>query len=295
LSTLTKFLIVLVCIFSVFLSGIVAMYVANAENFRKTADDNNRKWQSARNTQESAVRASEQAKKDIDAAKAELGADIKRLDETKTKLTGELEDAKRLNAELQQRLMSMDDKLAAANATVQQQSKLHMDAQQKAEALEAERTKREKELADTSQALVENVATIAQLKDQLHQLTQENQDLGGRLNQYLAQYGKIVAKPPTTVAPGSPVARPVQPIAAQMTKNIALNGQVTAAQDGLVEISIGSAAGVRQDMEFHIVRGDQYVARIKIMEVWPDRSVGKLNLDKPGMQPQVSDKVTTNL
>jgi hypothetical protein len=62
-----------------------------------------------------------------------------------------------------------------------------------------------------------------------------------------------------------------------------------------VEISIGTAAGVRQDVTFHITRGDQYVADIQIVEVWPDRAVGVVNLVKQGVQPQAGDKVTTNL
>ena len=99
---------------------------------------------------------------------------------------------------------------------------------------------------------------------------------------------------------GSPTARPVQPIAAvaPLTKDIALNGQVTQvdAQNRLVQISIGTAAGVRQDMKFHVTRGDHYVADILIIEVWPDqggRHPGSSS--KQGMQPQAGDKVSTNL
>ena len=62
--------------------------------------------------------------------------------------------------------------------------------------------------------LLEKMAIIAQLDDKVRQLTQENQELGTRVNQYLVQYGQIAAKPPTTVVPGSPLARPIQPIAA---------------------------------------------------------------------------------
>jgi hypothetical protein len=80
-------------------------------------------------------------------------------------------------------------------------------------------------------------------------------------------------------------------------KSLALNGQVTMvdARSRLVEISIGTAAGVQQDMTFHIIRGDQFVADILIVEVWPDKAVGILNVVKTGMQPQVGDKVATNL
>ena len=66
-------------------------------------------------------------------------------------------------------------------------------------------------------------------------------------------------------------------------------------QNRLAEISIGTAAGVRQDMKFHVIRGDQFVADILILEVWPDKAVGILDLVQQGMQPQAGDKVATNL
>jgi len=193
----------------------------------------------------------------------------------------------------------MADIMANASAAVKQQTTLHEAAQQKVNALEADRINREKELAETSQALLEKMTIIAQHEDTIRRLTQENQDLGTRLNVYLAKYGQMAAQPPTTVAPGVPGVRPVQLIAAPLegTRALGLSGQVTAVdlRSRLVEISIGSAAGVHQDITFHITRGDQYVADIQIVEVWPDRAVGVLNLVKQGAQPQAGDKVTTNL
>jgi myosin heavy subunit len=299
LSTLTKVLIVLLSVFSLFLCGIVATYVASADNFRQKANDTQRQLSAARETQNNAVRVSEGKDAEVKAIKADLGTKLNDLEALRTKLTAELEDTKRLNSELQQKLMSLNDRMVAADAAVKQQTALYDADEQKLHALEADRINREKELTETSETLLQKVTLIAQLQDTVRQLTQENQDLGTRLNQYLVQYGKIATRPPTTVAPGSAVARPVQPIAAaaSLTKDIALNGQVTQvdAQNRLVQISIGTAAGVRQKMTFHLTRGDQYVADILIIEVWPDQAVGTLDVVKEGMQPQAGDKVSTNL
>ncbi len=299
MSTLTKVLIVLVSLFSLFLCGIVASYVVTADNWKQKADDTNRRLQSAKNTQQSAEKAKEDADKNVEAIKADLGTKVTERDTQITKLQGDLETASRLNAELQQKVASMADIMANASAAVKQQTTLHEAAQQKVNALEADRINRQKELAETSQSLLEKMTIIAQHEDTIRRLTQENQDLGTRLNVYLAKYGRMAAQPPTTVAPGVQGARPAQPIAAplQGTKPLGLSGQVTAVdlRSRLVEISIGTAAGVRQDITFHITRGDQYVADIQIVEVWPDRAVGVLNLVKQGTQPQTGDKVTTNL
>ncbi len=301
MSTLTKVLIVLVSLFSFVLCGVIATYVVNAQNYYKRYNDSQQSLRNANNKQESAIRAKEDAEKNTEAVKADLGTKLTERETQITKLQGDLDAASRLNAELQQKVASMADIMANASAAVKQQTTLHEAAQQKVNALEADRINREKELAETSQSLLEKMTIIAQHEDTIRRLTQENHDLGTRLNVYLAKYGQMAAQPPTTVAPGVPGTRPVQPIAATMplqgTKALGLNGQVTAVdlRSRLVEISIGTAAGVRQDITFHITRGDQYVADIQIVEVWPDRAVGVLNLVKQGAQPQAGDRVTTNL
>jgi hypothetical protein len=299
LSTLTKVLIVLLSIFSFFLCGIVSTYVATADNFREKESTATRQLRAARELQANAVQVSEAKTAEVVSIKAELGSKITDHELEIAKLQGDLDTAKRLNAELQQKVASMADIMANASAAVKQQTTLHEAAQQKVNSLEADRINREKELAETSQTLLEKTTIIAQHEDTIRRLTQENQDLGTRLNLYLAKYGQMAAQPPSTVPPGTPIARPIQPIAATLpgTRALGLNGQVTAVdlRSRLVEISIGTAAGVRQDVTFHITRGDQYVADIQIVEVWPDRAVGVLNLVKQGAQPQAGDRVTTNL
>jgi hypothetical protein len=299
LSTLTKVLIVLLSVFSLFLCGTVATYVGSSENFRKKATDGEQQLKAARETRRRAEQDLEDGTKAAKIEKDKLDAQIIALTAQATKLQGDLDIAARMNLELQQKVAGMADIMANANSTTKQQTTLFEGERQKVQALEGDRINREKELAETSQSLLEKVTIIAQLENKVRQLTQENQELGTRVDQYLVQYGKIASRPPTTVAAGTPTARPVQPIAtvAAQTQSIALNGQVTAVdvRSHLVEISIGVAAGVQKDMVFHVTRGDQYVADIQIVEVWPDRAVGVLNLVKPGIQPQASDKVATNL
>jgi cell shape-determining protein MreC len=181
----------------------------------------------------------------------------------------------------------------------QQQRALFVAAQKEVERLKAEQIQREAELKETNQMLLEKLALISDLDGKIRQLTQENQDLGTRVNQYLTKYGQMATRPATTVVQGSPGVQPAQPITtvAAQTRSIALNGQVTAVdlRSRLLEISIGTAAGVRKDMTFHVIRGDRFVADILIMEVWPDRAVGILDIVQAGLQPQAGDKVSTNL
>ncbi len=295
MSTLTKVLIVLLTVFAIFLCGIVVTYVANAENQRERADRLQRENQAARRTQESALLDLENEKKAAQALKAQLDAQINELGLQVKQLQAELDGVKRENAQLLQNVAAMAATVETANATAKQQTQLFETAQQEVQNLRTEQSNRRKELDETNQMLMEKMAVIAQLQEKNRGLTEENQELETRLNQYLQQYGRIATRPPTTVPPGTTVVRPVQPAPPPKTRPIALNGKVMAVdmKNRLAQISIGSAAGVRQDMKFYVTRGDRFVANILILEVSPDTSVGILDLVQ--VQPQVGDNVATNL
>ncbi len=295
MSTLTKVLIVLLTVFAIFLCGIVVTYVANAENQRERADRLQREIQSARRTQEAAVLDLENEKQAAQALKAQLNEQINELGLQVKQLQAELDGVKRENAQLVQKVAAMAATVETANATATQQTQLFETAQQEVQALRADQSNRKKELDETNQMLMEKMAVIAQLQEKNRRVTEENQEIETRLNQYLQQYGRIAARPATTVPPGARAVRPVQPVVPPKTKPIALNGKIMAVDMSkrLAQISIGSAAGVRQDMKFYVTRGDRFVANILILEVSPDTAVGILDLVQ--VPPQVGDSVATNL
>jgi hypothetical protein len=112
--------------------------------------------------------------------------------------------------------------------------------------------------------------------------------------------------PPTKEAPGKAIAEPTPVTAVQdavrltpPTKDIDLNGSITEVdlKNLLAEVSIGAANGVKEGMRFHLTRGDKFICDIVILDVWPEKAVGWLELlqDQPQDQPQVNDRVSTNL
>jgi len=116
LSTLTKVLIVLLTVFSIFLCGIVVTYVANAENQRERADNLQRNIQSAKASQAAAVEEMETAKKAVEALKAELNAQITDLDAKNKELIAQMDDIKRQNTVLMAE--SQQQRASATMATV---------------------------------------------------------------------------------------------------------------------------------------------------------------------------------
>jgi myosin heavy subunit len=297
LSTLTKVLIVLLTVFSIFLCGIVVTYVANAENQKERADGLQRNIQTARANQADAEQQLEDEKARAQAEKTKLDQQITELGARITALEGNLDLATRERDQLVQKVANMTAAVENATAASQKQTELFEAAQQEVQDLRADQDNRKKELDETNQMLLEKLALIAQLEGKVRQLTEENQEVESSLNQYLQQYGRVATRPATTVAPAGTAVQPVVMGPTAQTRLISLSGQVTGVDmnSGFVEISIGAASGVRPQMKFHILRGDRVVADLRILETWPDKAVGTVQLLQQGAAPRAGDKVTTNL
>jgi len=295
LSTLTKVLIVLLTVFSIFLCGIVVTYVASAQNQKEIAKGWQTKVQGAERREADAQQQLEDEKLRAQAEKAKLNEQILAFDTQIKALQGELDMAKRERDQWSQKAAGMAATAETTTAAAQQQTALFEAEHQKVATLEAENNNHRKELDETNQMLLEKMALIADLEGKIRQLTESYQEAESRLNQYLQQYGRIATRPATTVAPKTTV-QPMS-LAPAQTRIISLNGQVTAVNmaSKLAEICIGAAAGVRPEMKFHVIRGDLVVADVLILETWPDKAVGSVIPLQQGMEPRAGDRVATNL
>ncbi len=290
MSTLTKVLIVLLTVFSIFLCGIVVTYVANADNQKKIAQDATRDLRAARTAREAAQNDLAAAKEQADQMRRDLEAQMNQLTVTITDLQAKLESVQRENTQMSQRVRDMGASVQQANELQASQMQQAQAAQEQVATLEAERTRLEKELAETDQALMERMAIVAQLEERVKQLIEANQELETRVNQYLRPSGMTTAAP-MTVTQQTGIAVPAAPVA----RDIGLNARIAAVdiKNALAELSIGSAAGVRPDMRFHVTRDQQFVCDIRILDVGPDQSVGIL--EKIQVAPRVGDVAATNL
>jgi chromosome segregation ATPase len=302
LSTLTKVLIVLLTVFSLFLCGTVVTYVANADNQKKKADGLQQQLQSARQRQQSAIASEEQQKQESEALKADMGKQLNDLNTLRTQLEAQIDGLKRENGQLVQKLTDMAAVVETANATASHQTELFQNSQQEVQSLRAEQTNRNKELQETTQALMERMAVLTDLEKRNRQLIEEKQGLETQLTQVLQQYGRAPLRPQTVTTPRT-TAQPIQRASSQQltqapqaqTRPINLNGRITQVdlKNKVAAISIGAAAGVRGDMKFHVTRGDRFVCDILIFDVDPEKAIGTLDLVQ--VEPQPGDSVTTNL
>jgi flagellar biosynthesis/type III secretory pathway chaperone len=302
LSTLTKVLIVLLTVFSIFLCGIVVTYVGNANDYRKEATRLKRDIQVAREDSRSALEEAEKVKQNATAKETDLGKQIEELTAAKEQLVAQIDTLKRENGQLVQEVTNMGAAVKLANETMAKLRDQAAAAEQEVAALQADQTDRNKELQETTQALMEKMAVISDLEKKNRQLIEERQGIQSQLSQRLAPYGMAPVRPqPVTASPqtgATPVQRPIaQPpqAAGTMAREIKLNGRVTQVdvKNKVAAISIGSAAGVKEDMKFHVTRGDRFICDILIFDVDSDKAIGTLDLVQA--EPQAGDMAATNL
>lgn len=293
MSTLTKVLIVLLTVASIFLCGIVVTYVASADNYKQM-------YEARYNSELSAKKQRDQAKEDLNAAKeamdqerTRLNGEIASLQSQITDLRTQLTDAVTARDEAQRRKENYESILADYAKTVERNDQLRTAALDAEASLKAEQTRLNKRLEDVTTALNEKSAIVMQLEVKVKGLTEEKTALQEKLDQYLRQYGKVTAKadPVTEIREKARVAPPVT--------DIELNGSLTSVdiKNNIAELSIGSADGVREGMRFHVTRGNMFICDAVVLDVEPEKALGWLELlqDAPQDKPKAGDVVSTNL
>jgi len=292
LSTLTKILIVLLTVCSIFLCGLVATYVANAENFRQKYDQAYTDLRAAQEKERSADKQWRENIEQTDQEKAKLNEEIASHKIKIGELGAELDKVNRTKDELLARVDSFAAIVEGFTKTNDQQGLLLKNTIARLETVEADLIKERSQHKETSRVLLEKMAIIATMQEQGKRLVEEKTELQTKLDQFLRQYGQVFA-PAKPVTPITAKARPAPPV----TRDIGLKGRVRTVdlQNKMAEISIGRAHGVKEAMKFHVVRGDKFICDILILDVEPEKAVGILDLLQPELPPQAGDQVSTNL
>jgi len=292
LSTLTKVLVILLTVSSIFLCGIVVTYVGHAENYKQLYDEMKTKAQLAINAKNAAQKELQDKKEEFQAREDQLTAKIASLQKEVTNLSSEVKNLKRelaLQKETAEHWASFAKELTATNTNQQQllEQKLNELKQVKAEQI-----KQAKELAETSETLMAKMAIIQNLEAQNKRLEEEKAQLQKQLDQLLAKQGRQVMP----VEPVTPEPTRVKPVST-FTKPIGLQGTILALDipNSVAQISIGSANGVKEGMKFFVTRGDQFICELLIVDVEPDSAVGVLQRVRQSLLPKTGDNVTTNL
>ena len=290
MSTLTKILIVLLTLSSIFLCGIVVTYVANADNYRQKYNDIRTDKDSLSKKVKSLTKQVNEKIEQKRLLEDKLSSEIASLKAETGKLQADLDNAEREKAVLLQKVNNWTSIVQDFRETNDDQGRLLEETLDQLKKVQAEQIKDRKELNETTAVLVEKMAIVETLEARAKRLIEEKTELQNRLDRFLQPLGKV-AVVPVPITPEKAVARPAKPT----VEDIALQGLVTAVdlKNSMASISIGTADGVKEGMKFHVIRGDEFICDILIIDIDAEEAVGILDLVQK--QPKVGDNVSTNL
>ena len=182
MSALTKILIVLLTLSSIFLCGIVVTYVANAEDYRQQNEDLRTRLQAARENKRNADDQKRECIAKSERLETALNSEIASLKTEIRRLNNAVRDTDREKAKLLQEVTNMVSVVETANQTAEQQTQLFKKAQDELIKTKAEQEKERKELSDITAALNEKMAVIAMLDADKRRLQEEKAELQEKLD-----------------------------------------------------------------------------------------------------------------
>ena len=295
MSTLTKILIVLLTISSIFLCGIVVTYVANADDYQQKYKDLKSDRDALRAREKSAKKQLKEKNAQMDRQKAKLNSEISSLRTNFQELENNFDNTEREKSILLQKVNSWTSIAKDFTETNDKQGNLLKNTLTELNELQTKQIKQKKELDETSTTLMEKLAIIETLTIKNRRLLEGKSELQNKIDRYLAPVGRETARP-TPVTPEAARSQIWQPAATRnVGTDIGLNGLINAIdlKNSMATISIGTADGVREGMRFHVTRGEKFVCDILIIDVSNNEAVGILELMQE--RPKVGDNAATNL
>lgn len=294
MSTLTKILIVLLTVSSLFLCGIVVTYVANADDYKQKYDDQRDDIRASKDKAKKLTKQIKEKSDEMDRSKKKLNSSVSSLKTEVRTLKGKIQDLESEKAALSEKVNSWASITKDFYETNDKQGQLLKNTLGELDVLQAKQIKQKKELDETTSILRERMAIIETLESENDRLLEERSELQNRLGKGLLPFGKEPARA-TAVTPRRGPSRRTATREALATRDIALHGLVTAVdlRNSMASVSIGSADGVKSGMKFHITRRDDFICDILIIDVDSEESVGILELIQ--QNPRIGDNASTNL
>lgn len=199
-----------------------------------------------------------------------LQSEIQQKELANTRLQGELTSLKETLAGLQAGFDAINQRLAFAQEKLEEYRSRFADAQEQNRLLSSDLAAARLSQDRTEQLIAKLREDLASKEDQIR-----------RLEQTLARGGSSAETADEAVGdllPG-PVAE------------VDLRGTITAVEDDVASINIGSAKGVRKGMRLVVYRDSQFVGFLQVQLVYPDAAAGII-VEKR-LEPMQGDKVKT--
>ncbi len=289
MSTLTKVLIVLLTLSSIFLTGIVVTYVSTSDNYKKQYEEEKANSQAIMGKNAALIRQRNEQTAVQQRLVDDLNEKIQQLQIEKNQLQAKLSNIERSRAELEERISGYAAVITGFNQTVSDMAQSLRLARNELDNLREQRATDRKYLNEITATLDEKIVELESLEAERRRLLEEKVTLENWLEQFAGGTGKEVEKT-QAVTPEKDKASTAWPTTDQVSLQAVISD--VDLKNSLITISIGSADGVREGHRFHVTRGDVFVCDILITDVDPDQAAGVMELVQ--FQPRIGDNAATN-
>ncbi len=212
----------------------------------------------------------------------------------------------KLNEDLAASTAARDKVVAALQAALVEKNNELADLRKKRDVQLGKLDEDIAELTKAKQERDEAEKLIAKLRDEIKELQQDlkgmvnrGAELAAKLHQSESELAMASERKEQLEQQVSDARQMLQQngLSLQRPKNIipVVDGVVTAVSDNLVEVSIGSDDGLQKGHELEVFRADQYLGRLKVVSVTPDRAVVRIMKDYARGIVQRGDRVATKL
>lgn len=285
MSILTKILAVLLSVVSLLMAGMFVVFVGNTNNYSELYEDQKKLTTTLQgNMVVKDEQYNVQVKKSEELEK-QLQSQLQSFQADKNQLASDLRKAERLALQYQSQADSWKGVMTGFEQSVRNLQASLNETQAQLDAARSEGIKGQKELNQITADLYEKIVQLQSLEAERRRLLEKNKELEERL---AGDAGLVREIRPVTPLPS----RSAMP-ATTAPAGTDVKGLVVNVDQNLVTLSVGSADGVKEDMVFHITRGDRFLCDVIITNVDINRCAGILDLVQ--QRPQVGDTASTQL
>jgi len=287
LSTLTKVLVILLTLFSIFLCGAIVTYVGNVNNYKALYEEQDNFNDTVIAENRSLKQRNNEKSAQMKDLEKKLNERIQQLDDENNRLTVDLRNAERMSLKYQGGMDSLAGVLTSFEQTIGNLEQSLKLTQVQLDKARQEGIKDRKELNEVTASLYEKIVQMAALETDRRRILEQKTTLEDQMNQLIDPASTVGSSGVVTPERGQ-----IKP-AAVTPSRFSLNGLITEVGESLVSVSVGSADGVENGTLFHVTRGDEFICDLLITDVDTNKSAGVLELVQA--QPKIGDNVSTRL
>jgi len=277
-STTAKIFVVLLVLLSVAFAMVTVTFVSLSTDWKKQAMDWRAQAQAALVQAGSVAASSKAAEQQLQGQITQLGAQIEQLQ-------AKLGETERKLSDKTNELIAEKGKRESAEASVGRIAQLQELDKNRAERLE----KRNQELlSQTIDLQKRNQDLNNRVKELTQQVTIKEEQVRALKEQRYALEQQLAAIQKSSQVVGAPPApgTVVEAAALGAPPPVPIRGQILEVKGNVASISVGSADGVTEGMSFIVYRGKEYLGKLRITTVEPNRSGGDLALVRGEIRPQ---------